>query len=136
MNKYFSMQYFPIVFFINSILLSLLKILSKFSFQSKICLLCDNWERKETPNNIYFMPDIYPVQIVMTLSSWYGYLSPFGLTNEITECIRYLLLEKTWITQYSASYKFMNINIVQLMNLSYFPGKSYWYDIILIKGDK
>ena len=45
--------------------------------------------------------------------------SPFGLTNEITECIRYLLLEKTWITQYSASYKFMNINIVQLMNLSY-----------------
>jgi hypothetical protein len=34
-------------------------------------------------------------------------------------------LEKTWITQYSASYKFMNINIVQLMNLSYFPGKSY-----------
>jgi hypothetical protein len=41
-------------------------------------------------------------------------------------------LEKTWITQYSASYKFMNINIVQLMNLSYFPGKSYWYDIILM----
>jgi hypothetical protein len=67
MHKYFSMQYFPIVFFINSILLSLLKILSKFSFQSKICLLCDNWERKETPNNIYFMPDIYPVQIVAIL---------------------------------------------------------------------
>ena len=67
MNKYFSMQYFPIIFFISSILLSLLKILSKFSFQSKICLLCDNWERKETPNNIYFMPDIYPVQIVAIL---------------------------------------------------------------------
>ena len=67
MNKYFSMQYFPIDFFINSILLSLLKILSKFSFQSKICLLCDNWERKETPNNIYFMPDIYPLQIVAIL---------------------------------------------------------------------
>ena len=41
--------------------------MSKFSFQSKICLLCDNWERKETPNNIYFMPDIYPLQIVAIL---------------------------------------------------------------------
>ena len=30
-------------------------------------MLCDNWERKETPNNIYFMPDIYPVQVVAIL---------------------------------------------------------------------
>lgn len=54
--------------------------------------------------------------------------SPFGLTNEITECIRYLLLENT---QYSASYKFMNINIVQLMNLSYQRFKFPW-KILLI----